>query len=93
MTCGVQLSCGEVLARLLIIGLSNGAIIALNAISVTLIYSIVRSINFAHGDMFSLATVLAAALVARLGLNGAMAPLALAGGLLLVLAATVAFGA
>ncbi len=38
MACGVQLSCGEVLAQLLVIGLTNGAIIALNAISVTLIY-------------------------------------------------------
>jgi branched-chain amino acid transport system permease protein len=94
MTCGLQqLSCGEVLAQLLIIGLSNGAIIALNAVSVTLIYSIVRSINFAHGDMFSLATVLAGSLVMRLGLHGGQSLPVLAGGLLLVCAATMLFGA
>ena len=93
MTCGVQLSCAEVLAQLSIIGLSNGAIIALNAISVTLIYSIVRVINFAHGDMFSLATVVAASAVAQLGISRGSSPLVLLGGVVLTFALTMLFGA
>ncbi len=93
MACGVQLSCGEVLAQLLVIGLTNGAIIALNAISVTLIYSIVRIINFAHGDLFSLTTVVVASAVVRLGLHQGMVPLLLVGGLAAALGIAMLFGA
>ncbi len=80
----------ELLLKLLAIGLSNGAIIALNAIAVTLVYGAVRMINFAHGDMFALTTVLATTAVTALGLRRGMPPLALAGGMLVVLAAAVA---
>ena len=38
MICGVHLQSSEMLLQLLAIGLSNGAIIALNAIDVTLVY-------------------------------------------------------
>ncbi len=92
MTCGVQLSCGEVLAQLLVIGLANGAIIALNAISVTLIYSIVRIINFAHGDLFSLTTVVVASAVVQLGLHGGLAPGLLVAGLAAALGIAMLFG-
>jgi branched-chain amino acid transport system permease protein len=52
MTCGIHRGCAEILLQLLGIGLSNGAIIALNAIGVTLIYGAVRTLNFAYGDLF-----------------------------------------
>ncbi|KAB8141518.1 ABC transporter permease [Chloroflexia bacterium SDU3-3] len=83
MTCGVNHTCAEIVLRLLAIGLSNGAIIALNAIGVTLVYSVVRLINFAHGDLFALATVLAAFVIEKLGLSPSTPPLALAGGIAL----------
>lgn len=71
MTCGVSFSCGEILLQLLIIGLSNGAILALNALGVTLVYSIVRTINFAYGDLFSLASVVSASALLGLGVSAA----------------------
>jgi len=44
----------EVLIQQLIIGLSNGLIIALIALGYTMVYGIVELINFAHGDNFML---------------------------------------
>jgi len=60
--CGPNINCGDILIQLLIIGLTNGAVIALNAIAVTIIYGVTRTINLAHGDLFALATVLAGSL-------------------------------
>lgn len=91
--CGSTFSCGEVLLRLLVIGLSNGSIIALNAIGVTLVYGVVRTINFAHGDLFSLATAVVAWAVIGMGLQPTSSLLLLLGGLLLTLAAAMAGGA
>lgn len=90
MTCGD--SCGVVLLQLLAIGLSNGAIIALNAIGVTLVYGAVRMINFAHGDLFALTTVVVTSAISGLGLQRAFPALPLAGGLLAALAIAMAFG-
>ena len=41
-----------------IIGLSNGATYALIALGYTLVYGIIELINFAHGDLFMLGTML-----------------------------------
>lgn len=49
----------EVLLQQLIIGLSNGMIIALIALGYTMVYGIVELINFAHGDLFMLGAFLA----------------------------------
>ena len=46
----------ELIAAGLIIGLSNGSLIALIAIGYTLVYGIIELINFAHGDNFMLGT-------------------------------------
>ncbi len=53
----------ETLAQILVFGLSNGAVLALNAIGVTIIYSTVRTLNLAHGDVFALSTVVVTSLV------------------------------
>ena len=90
MTCGLQRHCAEVLLQLLGIGLSNGAMIALNAIGVTLVYGAVRTVNFAYGDLFALTTVVVTATVTGLGLHLGLPLLWLAGGLALVLAALAA---
>ena len=66
MLCGVHLTCGELILQLLVYGLSNGAVLALNAIGVTVVYGTVRTLNLAHGDVFALTSVLAVTLVTML---------------------------
>ena len=90
--CGVRTSCLEVLLQLLAIGLSNGAVIALNALGVTLVYGAVRTINFAHGDLFALATVVITFVIRQLSLQQGHAMIALLSGLSLALGAGLLFG-
>ena len=52
------------LIQVLIIGLSNGLIFALVALGYTLVYGIIELINFAHGDVFMLGSMLAYFLIA-----------------------------
>lgn len=73
------MSGGEVLLQQLIIGLSNGMIIALIALGYTMVYGIIELINFAHGDLFMLGSFAALTLV---GVCGLVNP---AGALLLLL--------
>ncbi|OLP18122.1 branched-chain amino acid ABC transporter permease [Leptolyngbya sp. 'hensonii'] len=44
----------EVLIQQLLVGLVNGAIIAIIALGYTLVYGIIELINFAHGDLYML---------------------------------------
>jgi branched-chain amino acid transport system permease protein len=62
---------GELIAAGLIIGLSNGALIALIAIGYTLVYGIIELINFSHGDLFMLGTFMALTVLAALGFTEA----------------------
>ena len=48
----------ETVIQILLIGLANGAIIALVALGYTLVYGIIELINFAHGDVFMLGTMI-----------------------------------
>jgi branched-chain amino acid transport system permease protein len=76
-----------------LIGLTNGALIALIALGYTMVYGIVRLINFAHGDLIMLGSCLALSLVGALGLAGA-GPAATWGGIAtLVLACGLFCGA
>ena len=61
----------DVFLQTLIIGLSNGMIIALIALGYTMVYGIIELINFAHGDLFMLGSFVALTLVGALGLNHA----------------------
>src|SRR5690242_19798192 len=85
MVVGIQFPPIEVLLQLLGIGLSNGAVIALNAIGVTLVYGAIRTLNFAHGDLFALTTVVVTTIVTSLGLRRGLPTATLAGGLALAL--------
>ncbi len=49
----------ETLLQILLIGLANGCLIALIAIGYTLVYGIIELINFAHGDVFMIGTMVA----------------------------------
>jgi branched-chain amino acid transport system permease protein len=50
----------SIFAQVLVIGLSNGALYALIALGYTMVYGIIELINFAHGDLFMIGSVLAA---------------------------------
>jgi branched-chain amino acid transport system permease protein len=57
----------EIFLQQVIIGLSNGMIIALIALGYTMVYGIIELINFAHGDLFMLGCFCALTLVGLLG--------------------------
>src|SRR5436190_10558322 len=49
--------------QVLLIGVTNGAIICLVALGYTLVYGIIELINFAHGDVFMIGTMVALTIV------------------------------
>jgi branched-chain amino acid transport system permease protein len=67
----------DAFVQTIIIGLSNGLIYALVALGYTLVYGIIELINFAHGDVFMLGSMLALTLFLAIGLTSAT-PVALA---------------
>jgi branched-chain amino acid transport system permease protein len=76
------------LARLgnnIVDGLSNGAIWALVALGYTLVYGIIELINFAHGEVFMIGSLVSAGLFGTLGLTAATGVGGLILGLLLTL--------
>ncbi len=62
----------EQLLQTLIIGLSNGLIYALVALGYTLVYGIIELINFAHGEVFMLGSMIALTLLIALGVAPGM---------------------
>src|SRR5881628_1186851 len=90
----------EVLVQQTINGLTRGAVFALIALGYTMVYGIIQLINFAHGDVFMIGTMLALTLLTWApGFFGSsqaalLPPAALAGLLVLTtLAAMAACGA
>jgi branched-chain amino acid transport system permease protein len=83
----------DTLLQILIYGLLNGAVLALNAISVTVVYSTVRTLNLAHGDVFALTTALLTTVLINLGVQATWPPLQLIGVLALTLLGAMAIGA
>ena len=83
----------ETLVQILVFGLSNGAVLALNAIGVTIIYGTVRTLNLAHGDVFALTTALVTSIVNIIGIRENWPPLQLVGSLFLVFILAMALGA
>ena len=90
--CGINVNCRDLLLQLLVFGLANGAVLALNAIAVTVIYSTVRILNLAHGDMFALVTALVTTAINVIGVQANWPPLLLVAALAGVLALAVGFG-
>lgn len=83
----------QTLIQILVFGFSNGAVLALNAIGVTIIYSTVRTLNLAHGDVFALSTVVVTTLVRDIGLQRNWSPPLLIGSLLVVFCVAILAGA
>ena len=74
-------------------GLSNGAIWALVALGYTLVYGIIELINFAHGEVFMIGSLVSAGFFGTVGLTTASGGAGLLFGLLLtLLVAMVASG-
>lgn len=84
--------CAEIFLQLLVFGLSNGAVLALNALSVTVVYGAVRTLNLAHGDVFSLTSALVTSLLIGLNVKASWPPALLFGMLALALGAAMLFG-
>ena len=53
----------ETVLQILIIGIANGSLIALIALGYTMVYGIIELINFAHGDVFMIGTMVALSVV------------------------------
>src|SRR5262245_22270864 len=85
MTCNDASQCLQLLLQVLLIGVSNGAVVALIALGYTLVYGIIELINFAHGDLFMLGTMFALTMVTGLGLRRGADPIVLWPPLLLTL--------
>jgi branched-chain amino acid transport system permease protein len=75
-----------------LVGLQNGLLYALVALGYTMVYGIIELINFAHGDLFMLATIVAATVMVTL-LNVGDVVLATILPLLIALVVCMAFGA
>jgi branched-chain amino acid transport system permease protein len=74
-------------------GVNKGSLYALIALGYTLVYGIIELINFSHGDLFMLSTVLGAFLVVTtLGATSpsVLAVISLLGGMILVMVAAAA---
>ena len=76
----------------LLVGVQNGLLYALVALGYTMVYGIIELINFAHGDLFMLATIVAAALMVSVMGVGQLTAASI-GPLLLALVVCMAFGA
>src|SRR3712207_4372600 len=63
--------CGSIALQLLIYGLTDGAVVALNAVGFTVAYAVARQINLAHGSVFALTTVVVANLASLTGATAA----------------------
>jgi branched-chain amino acid transport system permease protein len=84
----------ERLGNNLVDGLSNGAIWALVALGYTLVYGIIELINFAHGEVFMIGSLVSAGFFGTLGLTVTTGAVGLVAGLLVTLVlAMVASGA
>ena len=74
-----------------LIGLTNGSIYGLVALGYTLVYGILQLINFAHGDVFALAGLVASTLIVSvLGLDTDSSVLVIIGGMLVTLVVIMA---
>src|SRR5919198_4907794 len=88
-----QDECAAVGLQLLIYGLTNGAVVAPNAVGFTLAYAVARQINLAHGNVFALTTVVVTSLARALGVTAVTPPPVRLAGLVLLALCGAACGA
>src|SRR5437868_3024879 len=56
--------------QLLIVGVATGAVYSLIALGYTMVYGIIELINFAHGDIFMIGSMVSIAIMHALGVTG-----------------------
>jgi branched-chain amino acid transport system permease protein len=82
-----------ILAQQLINGITLGAIYGLIAVGYTMVYGVIRMINFAHGDVYMVSAYIAAITLAVLGFFGVQSvPFALISILIITCAITAVYG-
>lgn len=64
----------DLVLKLLVLGLVNGAIYALIALGYTMVYGIIELINFAHGDIFMMGTMVTISVLAVMGVSADAPP-------------------
>ena len=79
------------LVQFLIIGLSNGAIIAIIALGYTMVYGIIELINFAHGDVYMIGVFTSLTVLSVTGTLESKDPIRILFGLILALFVSVVF--
>jgi len=79
------------LVQFLIIGLSNGAIIAIIALGYTMVYGSIELINFAHGDVYMIGVFTSLTVLSVTGTLESKDPTKIIFGLLLALVVSVLF--
>ena len=79
------------LVQFLIIGLSNGAIIAIIALGYTMVYGIIELINFAHGDVYMIGVFTSLTVLSVTGTLESKDPAKIVFGLILALVVAIVF--
>lgn len=79
------------LLQFLIIGLSNGAIIAIIALGYTMVYGIIELINFAHGDVYMIGVFTSLTVLSLTGTLNTKDPTKIVLGILLALVVAIVF--
>ncbi|OCR01560.1 ABC transporter permease [Oscillatoriales cyanobacterium USR001] len=80
----------QLLIQQLLVGLVNGALIAIIALGYTMVYGIIELINFAHGDLYMLGGFAALTVMSSLGIkDGAPLELAIPAMLVALIVSTV----
>jgi branched-chain amino acid transport system permease protein len=77
------------LVQFLIIGISNGAIIAIIALGYTMVYGIIELINFAHGDVYMIGVFTSLTVLSVTGTLDSKDPTRIVLGLLLALVVAI----
>jgi branched-chain amino acid transport system permease protein len=75
----------------IVVGINNGALYALIALGYTLVYGIIELINFSHGDLFMLSTIVASAVIVTV-FNTTSASFGAIGVVAIALVVTMTFG-
>jgi len=79
------------LAQFLIIGISNGAIIAIIALGYTMVYGIIELINFAHGDVYMIGVFTSLTVLSLTGVLDSRDPIKIFFGVILALVIAIIF--
>ena len=79
------------LVQFLIIGISNGAIVAIIALGYTMVYGIIELINFAHGDVYMIGVFTSLTVLSVTGTLESKDPVRIILGLILALVIAVVF--